>query len=291
VDKHLTPALGRVPLGKFGPADVQRYLNGKLESGQSARSVQYHRAGLRTALNQALKWGLVARNVAALVDPPRVRRPEVKALDFEQALALLEAVRGDRLEALYTVALAIGLRQGEALGLHWRDVDLDDGTLTVRTTLQRIGGRLQLVEPKTDRSRRTVHLLAFAMGALRTHKVRQLEERLQDGAYWQDSGLVFTTQAGRPIAKENLRRPWARPLKDAGLPRIRFHDLPHSCASLLRAQGADARLIMEILGHSQISTTLDAYTHLFASAGQEAAARMDAALAPKPQAPSDAANS
>ena len=200
-------------------------------------------------------------------------------------------VRGERLEALYAVALAAGLRQGEALGLHWSDVDLETGTLTVRQTLQRVAGKLELGEAKTDRSPRTLHLPGFAVEALRCHKIRQLEERLQAGPMWQDRGLVFTTHTGGPIAKENFRRTWARLLKRAALPAIRFHDLRHSCASLLRAQGADARLIMEILGHSQISTTLDVYTHLFQPAGKDAAGRLDAALSPKPQADSAAIDS
>lgn len=275
---HLTPGLGKARLTNITPQDVQKYLTQKHKGGLSARSVQYHRAILRGALNQALKWGLVARNVAALADPPRVRQREVQPLTLDQARVFLEAARGDRLEALYTTALSLGLRQGECLGLHWQDVDFDAGRLEVRTTLQRIGGKLQLVEPKTERSRRRLSLPAFAVAALREHRVRQLQERLQAGSLWVDSGLVFTTHFGGPIAKENLRRPWARLLRDAKLPPIRFHDLRHSAASLLHAQGADARLIMGVLGHSQISTTMNVYAHIFEEAKQEAAVRMDAAL-------------
>jgi integrase len=255
---HLVPAIGRIALGRLTPADVQAYLNTKARTGLSARSVSYHRAVLRSALNRAVRWGLVGRNAAALADPPQIRRPEVQPLTLEQARAFLDVVHNDRLEALYTVALAVGLRQGEALGLRWSDVYLEIGTLTIRTTLQRIGGRLQLVEPKTSRSARTVYLPAFAVTALKEHRRRQLEERLQAGPLWEEHGLVFTTLAGRPLAKENLRRDWARIVRRAGLPMgFRFHGLRHSCASLLHSQGADARTIMETLGHTQISTTMD----------------------------------
>src|SRR5207248_2376455 len=133
-------------------------------------TVQYLRAVLRRALGQALRWGLVSRNVATLVDPPHVERPELHALDPDQAGRLLAAVRGDRLEALYAVALALGLRQGEALGLRWQDIDLDAGTLSVRVALQRVrGDRPRLVEPKTRQSRRTLPLPAPIIPQLRAH--------------------------------------------------------------------------------------------------------------------------
>jgi integrase len=282
---HLVPALGRTPLSKLTPADVQAYLNTKATTGLSTGSVAYQRAVLRSALNRAVRWGLVSRNVAALADPPRVRRPQVQPLNLDQARAFLDAVRGNRLEALYTVALAVGLRQGEALGLRWSDVDLEAGTLTVRTTLQRISGTLQLVEPKTSRSGRTIFLPAFAAAALKEHRRRQIAERLQAGPLWEEHGLVFATLAGRPLAKGSLTRDWTRIRKRAELPlTFRFHGLRHSCASLMHAQGADARTIMETLGHTQIATTMNIYTHVFQSVTQDLAARMDSALA-RPQLP------
>src|SRR5260221_2240502 len=199
---YLLPELRCVHLTRLTPRDVQAFLNRRLEAGLSARTVQYTHAVLRRALNQALKWGLVQRNVAALVDAPRVHRPEAKFLPPEQALAFLESVRGDRLEAVYVVAMPLGLRPGETLGLHWADVDLDAGTLSVRVGLQRIEGRLQLVEPKTARSRRHVPLPTLVLTALRAHRTRQLEERLQAGELWEESGFVFTNILAKPLAEE-----------------------------------------------------------------------------------------
>ena len=158
VRRHLVPEMGRLPLAKLSPVDVQGLMATKAAAGLSPRTVQYVRAVLRVALNQALKWGLVARNVASLVDGPRVRHQEVKPLTPEEAGLLLEAAKGDPFEALYVLALAAGLRRGELLGLPWSAVDLDRGTLRVSQTLQRIEGRLQIVEPKTDKSRRSIHL-------------------------------------------------------------------------------------------------------------------------------------
>src|SRR6266545_6727274 len=167
------------------------------------------------------------------------------------------------LERCSQVALAVGLRQGEALGLAWNDIDLDGGTLTVRKTLQRIDESFVLVEPKTVRSRRTIALPSVAVNVLRTHRARQMEERLMAGSLWEDDwGLVFTTATGRPLHGTNVTRTFQQLLAKAGLRRQRFHDLRHSCASLLLAQGVHPRVVMETLGHSQIALTMNTYSHV-----------------------------
>ncbi len=279
---HLGPGLGAIPLARLGPPQVQAFLQAKRAEGLSPRTVQFLHAVLRRALGQAERWGLVARNVARLVSPPRVERPEVQPLTVAEARRLLEAARGDRLEALYTVALALGLRQGEALGLRWQDIDLHQGTLTVRYQLQRHAGAFSLVEPKTARSRRTLTLPAVALEALRQHRARQAEARLRAGPLWQPPAwapdLVFTTGVGTPLDARNVVRHYHRLLQRAGLPRLRFHDLRHTAASLLLAQGVSLRVVMETLGHSQISLTANLYTHVVPALQREAAARMDAAL-------------
>ncbi len=278
---HISPALGRIDLPKLSPQHVQAFLNQKRAHELSPRTVQYLHATLRRALGRALKWNMVARNVATLVDVPRVQRPEVQPFSLEQARTILDAIRGNRFEALYSVALAVGLRRGEALGLRWDDVDLDAGTLKVRTALQRIDGKLQLVEPKTSRSRRTIALPDMAVAALRSHRARQLQERLLAGSRWQDTGMVFTTSIGTYMEPRNLTRHFSRTIKNAGLPPKRFHDLRHTCASLLLAQGVHARVVMEILGHSQIGLTMDTYSHVAPSLQRDAAGRMNDALTRK----------
>ncbi len=276
---HIVPALGHHQLTKLAPQHVQAFLNEKLAAGLSPRTVQYLRAILRRAIGQALKWGLVARNVAALVDPPRSRRPGVRPLSPEQARAFLEAVKGDRLEALYSVAVALGLRQGEALGLRWEDLDLAAGTLRVRHSMQRVDGTLTFVDPKTERSRRTIVLPVSIVAALKAHKVRQLEQRLLAGARWQDWGLVFPSTIGTPLDGSNVTHRLRKHLERAGLPRQRFHDLRHCCASLLLAQHVPPRIVMEILGHSQIALTMDTYSHVMPTMQREAADLMDGILA------------
>jgi len=274
---HILPALGAVPLANLDPPRVQRFLNDKLEEGRlSARTIQYLHAVLRAALGQALKWRLVHTNVATLVDPPRTVRREIRALSPAEARTVLEATRGDWLEALYTLALAIGLRQGEALGLHWQDVDLEAGILRVRLALQRVKGcGLQTVEPKTARSRRSIVLPSQVVEGLRAHKSRQAKA----GCGWHDNDLVFTTATGKPLDGSSVTHRFQKLLRRAGLPHLRFHDLRHACASLLLAQGVHPRVVMETLGHSQISLTMNTYSHVIPALQRDAAERMDAILA------------
>lgn len=275
---HLSPQLGRVRLSQLTPQHVQDMMNRLLESGRSPMTVLHIRATLRKALGQAVKWGMIQRNVAGLVDPPKVTRYRVEALTSEHAGQILAAIRGHRLEALFTVALAAGLRQGEALGLSWKDVNLQAGQLQVRNALQRINGKLQLVEPKSARSQRTIPVPGSAVESLRRHRALQHRERLAAGSNWTDSGLVFTTALGTPLDGPNVTRMLQRALAAAGLPRHRFHDLRHDCATLLLAQGVPMRVVMETLGHSQISLTANTYAHVVPTLQREAADKMNSVL-------------
>lgn len=280
---HLIPALGHIQLSKLTPQHVQVMLTAK-GAGDLANkpcTVQRLRDILRNALNQALRWGLVTKNAAVLVDPPRYRSPEVRPFTPEEARAFLAAARGDRLEALYTVVLAVGLREGEALGLRWEDVDVAQSVFKVRKQLQRIDGTLQLKDLKNARSKRTriLPLPPSLMAKLKAHRARQLEERLAAGKRWRDSGLVFTSTIGTPLDARNVLRRFQALTERAGLPRQRFHDLRHCCASLLLAQGVPPRVVMEILGHSDIRLTMNTYAHVMPVLQREAADMMETFLA------------
>jgi len=267
-------------------------VNERLKSDLSPRTVQLSLVILRHALQTGVKWGLIGRNVAKLVDAPKVRRPEIKPLDLEQSRKFLDATKGERLEALYSVALGLGLREGEALGLRWIDVDLERQQLTIRQSLQRVGGKrfgsgpgkLEFVEPKTDRSRRTLRMPDTLVRSLRAHHARQLQERLIASSAWIERGLVFTTGIGTPIEPRSAVRDFKRILEKANEPdakiplSTRFHDLRHSAASLLLAQGVQLRAIMELLGHSTIALTANTYSHVMPSMMQEMADKMDSIL-------------
>jgi integrase len=223
--------------------------------------------------------GYVSRNVAALVDPPRVTRPEIRPLTPDQARMLLAAARDHRHGALVTVALALGLRQGEALGLRWEDVDLEKGVLHVRHALQfPKGGGWMLVEPKSERSRRVIVMPEIVKSAIRAQRMGQREQRLLAGSGWRETGFIFTSRTGTPLDPWGVIKAFKRLLQAAGLPNIRFHDLRHTAATFLLAQGVDPRTIMETLGHSQISLTLNTYSHVLPSLQRDAAEKMNRLL-------------
>ena len=277
VRAHLLPSLGRIRLAKLTPQDVVACLR-RVEADGSAYSARGAREILRTALNQAVRWELVSRNVAALTDAPRHRTRQIEPLTPAQATTLLAAVADHRLEALITITVGLGLRQGEALGLRWEDVDLEADVLSVRQTLERGGSEPRFGEPKTARSRRTINMPGIVAEALRRHRTRQLEERLVAGGRWRESGLVFTTTIGTAIHRSGLHKDFKAILRAAALPNIRYHDLRHTAATLLLAQGVAPRTIMETLGHSQISLTMNTYAHVMPALQREAAAKMDAIL-------------
>lgn len=291
---HLKPRLGHIRLSKLTPQLLQAELNWWLKKGRrkpakatdgdgeshalSPRTVQYLRAVLRRALVQAVKWNLVSRNVATLVDPPRSRRQPVTVLTPEQAKAFVKTIKGDRMEPLYLAALTLGLREGEVLGLRWQNINFESGTLRVEYGLQRIEKKLQLVPPKTERSRRTLKMPAVLISAFRAHRVRQLESKLAAGSEWQEMDFVFATRHGTPLDARNVLRNYYAILAKAELPRMTFHHLRHSCASLLLAQNVPARVVMEVLGHSQISLTLDTYSHVMPALMADVKDAMDRAL-------------
>jgi integrase len=341
IERHIRPYLGNARLAKLTPQQVQSWLVTLESRGVSAGRRRYARVVLRMALNTAIRWRLVTVNAASLTDAPRTVPRDIQPLNPEQAKALLTVARGHSLEAFITVALGCGLRLGEALGLQWSDVDLEQGTLHVRRALQRFGGdaaarrslvrertrlraalkalganqkdlqgrrspesaplaeerarlsarltanrkalsevktSVQVTEPKSARSRRAIALPTVVIAALKSHRVRQLEARLVAGGRWQETGFVFTSSIGTALEPRNVTRQFKALLTTAKLPNIRLHDLRHSCASLLLAQGVNPRTIMETLGHSQISLTLNTYSHVLPALQQDAAAKMDAIL-------------
>jgi integrase len=219
----------------------------------STRLVQQVHAVLRNALQAAMREELIQRNVAKLVQISGPTYEVNRGLTVDQARKLLVAARSDRLHALYVLALYLGLRRGELLGLHWDDVDLDAGTVDIRRTLQRVGGELRAVSPKTRTSRRTVAVIGLCVDALREHRERQEAEAERAGNAWRDLGYVFTSAMGTPIEPDNLRRSWY-PLREAiDCPATRFHDLRHSCVSLLLDLGVPPDIVRDIVGHANIA--------------------------------------
>jgi integrase len=275
---HLIPGLGRHRLDKLSRVHVDDLLAAKLHELQP-RTVHHLRAVLRTALNRAVRDGLILRNAAALTDPVEVPTKPRHSLGIDEARALLKAAQGERLEALYVLALNVGPRIGEALALRWQDVDLDAGRLSVVYNLQRVRGKLDpCVEPKTEKSRRTVGLPPAVVQALVDHRASQRKEKLRHLPLWQDSDLIFTSQIGSPLDPSDVARGFQEFLVRKGLPKVRFHDLRHSAASIMAGQGVLPHDLMRILGHTKIATTMEIYVDSKDEALDAAAVKMGRAL-------------
>ena len=282
VKQVLLPSLGKIVLQKLTSWDIQDLYQQKRRQ-QAAPSTIYkiHRV-LRHALNDAVKLGHVLRNVSQFVELPPVKKREraIQALTFEQARALLSVVQNDPLEALYVLALTTGMRQGELLALKWSDLDLTYGKLQVQRTLLRVsGGEAIVSEPKSPTSRRRIHLSQLALSALHRHAQRQRVTRQRGGRSKQAPEWVFCNEEGSPLRASSLLHQSFYPLLDkADLPRIRFHDLRHSTATLLLTLGVHPKIVQELLGHSQIAVTLDSYSHVLPTLQEESIEQLNRAL-------------
>ena len=272
---HLLPALGDLPLAKLTPQHLVALYGQKVAGGLSPATVQRVHNLLHRALRDAVAWQMVARNVCDVAKPPRVPKPEMRSFSIEEARRFLVALADEPLEAYYLLAITTGLRQGELLGLQWRDVDWDNRQLQIRRQASRVKGTGWILqEPKSARSRRAVPLIDLSLDALRRHRARQNEQRLA-AAVWHENDLVFANGVGRVLEPQNiLRRSWLPLLARANLPRIRQHDLRHSMASLMLALGINPKVVQEILGHSQISLTLDVYSHVLPGLQRDAVNRL-----------------
>ncbi|KUN44886.1 integrase [Streptomyces olivochromogenes] len=273
---YLVPLLGSRRLESLTTANVRQMISKVTEQASAATAKEAHRV-LRTALTAACRDELISRNVVQLVPAPRVEPRELHPWSLDETLTFLEAARTDPLYPAFVLAVALGLRRGEILGLQWRDVDLDRRTLTVRTTLNRGGKELYLDTTKNRRAR-VIPIPLMCVAPLRWQRLRQAARRDAIGADWHDSDHVFTTRSGRPIEPRNLYRSFLRIAASAGLPQVRLHDTRHGCASLLFAAGVAPRTVMEILGHSQIAVTMNVYTHVSDDNRREAMGHMDRLL-------------
>jgi integrase len=282
---HILPKLGRAKVSKVEARSIDLLLMEKQKAGLSPRTVLHIRAILRQAFQQAIVWDIVPRNVVTLTKPPTQTKYKFPVLAPEQVQTLFAAFEGHRYGAAYTVMGGLGLRLGEALGLRWRDVQFDSeggGTVTVNVQLQHLNGKYSLVEPKSESGRRTIPLPRFVAAALKARQEKQEEERELEGEAWNNpDDLVFANYRSGPLDDARVRQRFKELLDKHGLPDIRLHDLRHICATLLISQKIEPRMVMEILGHSQISLTLNTYTHILKGATQAAADAMDGAIRPK----------
>lgn len=279
---YVRPSLGRTLLPNVTPARLNAFYADLLESGRcngdtstpglSPKTVKHVHTMLHKALEDAVRWGHLARNPVSLATPPQPRTPEMKVWTPEQLRAFVDHARSDRLFAAWLLIVTTGMRRGEVLGLSWDHVDLSRGRVSVVRNLTVVRyDRVEFSEPKTAKGRRSIALDRATVEALKAHRMRQQEDQLGAGSLWQNGGLVFSREDGSPIHPQRFTS-WFRLLgRDAGLPRIRLHDLRHSYATAALSAGIPAKVVSERLGHASIAITLDTYSHVNPAMQEEAA--------------------
>lgn len=275
---HLLPTLGRKRLSDLTPVHVDHLLASKIEEGLAPSTVRRIRAVFAQSLDQAMRWGYVNRNVATLSRSPKVPRTEGRTLSPEQARSFLDTLEGHRNEALYALMLSTGLRRGEALGLRWTDLDEAEGVLRVTRQLHRAEAGLVLVDTKTALSRRSVNLAAPMIELLKARRKAQLVEFEALGKVPTASDFIFTTSMSTPLDPRNLLREFKGLCKQAGLGDWHVHELRHSAASLMLAQGVPLQVVSRVLGHASIRMTADVYGHVLAPDRASAAEALGAVL-------------
>ncbi len=277
-ETHIIPALGHVPLQRLTPAQLTAFYRALLDDGRrdgsgglAPKTVRNIHGELHTALRDAVRWGQVARNVAASADLPKGMAPEMHVWTPEQLRTFLDHARADRLYAAWLLYATTGMRRGEVAGLRWSDMDLDAARVSPRRPRVVVNYEVHVSEPKTAKGRRSLALDPATVAALRLHHARQAEERLAIGPRWQDSGLVFTWPDGRPLHPERFSKWFEQLALAAGLPRIRLHDVRHSYATAALAAGIPAKVVSERLGHATIAITMDTYSHVLPGLDAQAA--------------------
>ena len=280
VRKHVLPELGNIALIKLTPMHLQALYRVRLDSGLSRTTVHHIHAVIHRALGQAMRWGLVDRKVTDLVDAPRGPAPEIKTWDAAETAMFLELSDHSDLAALWRLALLCGMRRGELLGQRWEDIDLQHATLSVRRTLTRgKQGSWEVGQPKTKSSRRSIALPESCVVALKKHRANQHAERLRLGSIWENNDFVFTNRVGGPLHANSVVNEFKRLIRKSGVQDIRFHDMRHTCATLLLAEGVHPKIVQERLGHSDISMTLNRYSHVMPTMQRQAADTLDSLFA------------
>jgi integrase len=279
IHHHLVPGLGHIFIRKLTPQHIQAFYAQKMKEGVKPRTIAFMHATIHTALENAVKWNLVSRNVSSLVSLPRVEEHVMHPLTSDEIEKLIAVAKGHWLEPVLILAVTTGMRRGELVALRWSDVDLNKGVLHVQRTASRVGS-YGIVEndPKTRSSRRKVVLSNVALKMLKGHRLYQDQIKVKAGNGWKNMNLVFYDEIGGYLSVDKILKEFHALLDKAGLPRMRFHDLRHSAATILLTMGVHPKVVQELLGHSTIAMTMDTYSHLLPSMQKDAADKMDTAF-------------
>lgn len=272
---YLTHTLGSKKLEALTALHVQGMLDQLAAEGKSVMTRRYSLSVLKMALNQAVAWNMVPRNVAHGIKPPKAVRLEMRVLSPTEAATFLAAAQSHRLYPAFLLAVMTGMRRGEILGLQWDAVSFEQGTLSVKRNLVDHRGKAVLNTPKTAKSQRRIYLPPAVLTALHDHQQRQEQDAARAGEAWQGQPFVFTSEVGTHTDPRNFERMYANVLKKSGVSKVRFHDLRHTAASLMIRKGISPKIVADTLGHTNVSFTLDRYTHLYDDQRKDAVLSMD----------------
>ncbi|MGO4787009.1 tyrosine-type recombinase/integrase [Paenibacillus sp. 2KB_20] len=272
INTHLIPHLGKVKVFHLKPRHLNDLYNQKLLNTISANSIKKLHGLIKDALDEGIGFGDISKNVANAVTPPRVKKVKFEVWNEAQLKVFLESAKTNRFHVVFDLAASTGMRIGEILGLRWKDVDLNAGKLSIRQAYTKAHSGYEFHEPKTASGERSVALFPDTIELLRQHQSEQEREKNENRPIYNDHGLVIQTHIGTPVSPRNLSREYYKILDKLDLPKIRFHDLRHTHASILLKRGVHAKIVQERLGHSSITITLDTYSHVLPGL-QEAALR------------------
>lgn len=278
INNHIIPYIGNIQLARLSPHDIQKLYQTLAAKGLSGTSIRYVHNNLHKALGYAVKSQLISRNPADMVDAPRVNQTEVCPLTPEQVKTLLRASQGREMYLPVLLAVSLGLRRGEVLGLCWSDVDLKRKTITVNHSANFSPQGLMLSTPKTRNSRRTLLIPDALVSALESARSKQQEQAQLLGSSFNALGLVCCREDGSPMTSGALHHHFKLLLQSAHLPDIRFHDLRHTNATLMLRNAVPAKIVSSMLGHSSIGITMDTYSHVITEMQEGATGVMNGLL-------------
>ncbi|MGE7975550.1 tyrosine-type recombinase/integrase [Bacillus cereus] len=277
LNSRIIPSLGDIKLAKLTSLHMQNYVNSLRDDGLKRGIIEKVIKIIRNSLEHAIDLELITKNVAAKTKLPKGDKDELTVWNEQEVKLFLKAAQDSRYAIVFHMALVTGMRQGELLGLRWKDVDLEKGHLTISQTLSH-DGKTFLLGGKTKSSLRKILLPASTIAKLKKHRAVVLKEKLSQSEEYQDNDLVMCTPSGTPINPANVRRSLNALIKKAAVPKIRFHDLRHTHATLLLAKGVNVKVISERLGHSNIKITLDTYSHVLPTMQEDAINKIEEIL-------------
>lgn len=275
VKNHIIPEFRKKKMRVLKPMDIQKFYTKKLENGLSSGYVKSMHAILGKAFRKAMEWGLIQKNIMQMVTPPKVVNKDVKVWTIEEADKFLKRSKDRKFFIGYVLAIYTGMRRGEIIGLRWHDINIENKTLTINQTLLYTNGNLHFSESKTKGSRRTITLPDFVIQSLKKHRIRQNEFKLQLGKTYDDHDLVACSWNGQPINPTDINKDFTMAIKLSGVPKIRFHDLRHTHATILLQMGENPKLVSERLGHAEVGITLNTYSHVLPNMQKDLANKFD----------------